>query len=224
MDENYSVIMPVKDAQKFICETLESIMKQTLAPTEVIIIDDGSTDSSIDIVKVNFPSARILRNDGVGQAAAMNLGIRSASCEYIAFLDADDLWAERKNENQIKYLARNMNVDAVCGSVINFAGNFSLEGEMEKYRFFEESRAFGASMIRRSAFKKYGFFDPNYVQFPFPWWSKAVDLGIRFDYLREPALYRRVHSDNNSKSKEVSRRAELLKLVREHKNRGQDLN
>ncbi len=89
----FSVVIPLFNKEKYVAPTLESVLKQSFADFEIIIINDGSTDNSEHIVQ-GFPDSRIKYFSTVNQgaAAARNLGIEKAESPYIAFLDADDLW------------------------------------------------------------------------------------------------------------------------------------
>ncbi|MGH2349804.1 MAG: glycosyltransferase family 2 protein [bacterium] len=93
-----SVIIAAYDAQQFISETLASVRAQTARPAEIIVVDDGSSDQTACIAE-SF-GATVLRNRHGGPALARNTGIRAASCEWVAFLDADDLWLADKLEAQ----------------------------------------------------------------------------------------------------------------------------
>jgi glycosyltransferase involved in cell wall biosynthesis len=88
-----AVITPVRNGLPLLLESLESIRAQRYNPLEVIIVDDGSTDGTRDYLRSLKPSfCRSLELDGRGPSAARNAAIRAASSEFIAFLDADDLW------------------------------------------------------------------------------------------------------------------------------------
>jgi hypothetical protein len=93
-----SVILAAYDAQPFIAETLASVRAQTARPAEVIVVDDASHDQTASIAE-SF-GATVLRNRHGGPALARNVGIRAASSEWVAFLDADDLWLPGKLEAQ----------------------------------------------------------------------------------------------------------------------------
>ncbi len=86
-----SVIVPCLNAERFLHASLLSVAAQTLAPYEVIVIDDGSTDRSVDIVKSLPMDVRLLRAHRRGGAGARNLGLRAARGDWLAFLDADDV-------------------------------------------------------------------------------------------------------------------------------------
>lgn len=107
-----SVIVPFLNAEKFIQEAVESVLAQTYDAWELLLIDDGSTDGSREIARRyaerNFGKVRVLEHEGRqnrGAGASRNLGIRNAEGEYIAFLDADDVWLPHKLEQQVPMLA-----------------------------------------------------------------------------------------------------------------------
>jgi len=91
-----SVVIPCFNARPLIAATLRSVLTQEGFELEVIVVDDGSLDGSADMVASEFPTVRLLRQGNQGVAAARNLGIAHASHEWVAFLDADDLWLPGK--------------------------------------------------------------------------------------------------------------------------------
>jgi len=104
-----SVVIPAYNAEKFIRSTVESALAQTYPVTEIIVVDDGSEDETLEILQSFGDKITILGQDHEGVSAARNLGITRAQGEYIAFLDADDLWLPQKIELQMEALA-----DGVC--------------------------------------------------------------------------------------------------------------
>lgn len=100
-----SVIIPVYGVEKYIAATVRSVLEQTYTNFELLIIDDGSPDNSIKVCQ-QFTDSRIqiIRQENRGVAAARNTGIRLAQGDYIAFLDADDLWVPQKLEKHVKHL------------------------------------------------------------------------------------------------------------------------
>ncbi len=93
-----SVVIPAYNAAAFLPRCLESVLAQTLKPEEVIVVDDGSTDNTAALAAEL--GARVISQPNGGLSAARNTGIRNASCEWIALLDADDMWAPTKLERQ----------------------------------------------------------------------------------------------------------------------------
>jgi teichuronic acid biosynthesis glycosyltransferase TuaG len=101
-----SIVMPCFNASETINESLLSVINQTYTNIEIIVVDDGSTDDSIQLVKQNFPSVFLYQNNTgkKGVSTARNLGISRAKGDWIAFLDADDIWMKEKLEKQINQL------------------------------------------------------------------------------------------------------------------------
>jgi glycosyltransferase involved in cell wall biosynthesis len=100
-----SVIIPVYKAEKFVAETLRSLLAQTYENFEAIIVDDGSPDRSIEVCRqFHDPRIRIIQQVNQGLPGARNTGIRHAKGDYIAFLDADDLWLPDKLEKHVRHL------------------------------------------------------------------------------------------------------------------------
>ncbi|WP_299548789.1 glycosyltransferase family 2 protein [Seonamhaeicola sp.] len=116
MNHIVSIITPTYNSEKFIKQTIESIISQSYKNWELIVVDDASFDSTVAIVEefiVNHSNIKLLQNDkNEGAAISRNNGIEAAQGDYIAFLDADDLWKSDKLEKQIEFIKSN-NAD-VC--------------------------------------------------------------------------------------------------------------
>lgn len=114
IDNLVSIITPCYNGSKYIVETIESVLSQTYKNWEMIIVDDGSTDSSATVVqKYTKKDERIkyIYQDNAGSASARNNGIRNAKGRYIVLLDADDVWDAGFLTEQLSYMNKN---DAVC--------------------------------------------------------------------------------------------------------------
>ncbi len=112
-----SIITPCYNGAKYIGETIESVLKQSYSNWEMIIIDDGSIDKSADIImKYAGQDSRIkyVRQENSGSAAARNNGIRRAEGQYIALLDADDLWRRDFLLKQIAFMNENNAICVAC--------------------------------------------------------------------------------------------------------------
>ncbi len=116
-----SVVIPVYNAEKYIVRAVESVLAQSYKKTEIIIIDDGSSDNSKKALTpyINSKTLSYFYQENKGAAAARNQGIRKAKGVYVALLDQDDEWASSKLDKQIKLLEENLEVGLVtCGSVV----------------------------------------------------------------------------------------------------------
>ncbi len=118
MSHLVSIIMPAYNAEKHVAESIRSVLEQTHANWELIVVDDGSTDGTPDVVRefVNSDGRikYIFQQNG-GQASARNTGIRNSSGDLIAFLDADDLWLSEKLQLQVKKMEET-NADVISSS------------------------------------------------------------------------------------------------------------
>ncbi len=102
-----SVVIPTYNSQDTIKAALESVYSQTVQPDEIIVIDDESGDNTCAIVTANFPRVRLIKKQNGGPSSARNLGIKNARFEWIAFLDADDIWAKDKSDIQLHEITEN---------------------------------------------------------------------------------------------------------------------
>lgn len=109
---NISVIIPCYNSESTIEKCLRSVLQQSLAPYEVIVVDDGSVDRSVDLIQGSFPHVRILKKKNGGVSSARNLGIQESRGGILAFLDSDDDWLPQKLEIQSQFL-RKSGLDAV---------------------------------------------------------------------------------------------------------------
>lgn len=105
-DDLISIIIPVYNAEKFLDETVNTVLNQTYKNFELILVNDGSKDKSVDVIKkYNDKRIKLIDNkNNKGAALSRNDGIRKAKGRYICFLDADDLWNKEKLEKQINFM------------------------------------------------------------------------------------------------------------------------
>ena len=107
---NISVVIPTYNRRQTIGRSIDSVLNQTLFPSEIIVVDDGSTDETSDYIQSNFPSIRLLQQPNKGVSAARNMGIRSADGNWITLLDSDDEWFPEKLEKQVMALSQNPDI------------------------------------------------------------------------------------------------------------------
>jgi len=107
MEPLVSVIIPTYNRLDFLTGTITSVLKQTYKNIELIVVDDGSTDTTSKEIPKRFPSVIYVKQPHRGVSAARNLGIQLAKGNYIAFLDSDDLWLPKKLEREVSCLTAN---------------------------------------------------------------------------------------------------------------------
>lgn len=158
-----SVVMPVYNAEKFIYDALISILNQTYKNLDIIIIDDCSSDSSIEIInKIKDSRVRLIHNKvNLGVAGSLNKGFELACGKYIARMDSDDIAELTRIEMQVNYLEKNEEV-GVCGTGIRFIGDaegeklFSLRNDkITVDLLFQCSLCHPTVMLRKEIIDKY---------------------------------------------------------------------
>lgn len=170
--EGVSVIIPAYNAAAFIGDALNSARAQTYDNLEIIVVDDGSTDGTADVVS-SFHGVRMIRQPNRGAAAARNRGIREASGRYLAFLDADDIWLPDKTRMQVEFLRSSGLKWCYCDSYFSWYGSSQRVGILSEsqghhdgdilvpYLFGEFSIPLPATVICREILEDIGDFDAS---------------------------------------------------------------
>jgi glycosyltransferase involved in cell wall biosynthesis len=211
-----SAIVPIYNREAYLAEAIASILNQSMPPTEVIVVDDGSSDRSGEIVK-SFPAVRYHYQTNQGAAAARNQGVRLATGDFFAFLDSDDLWLLDKLERQLAAFAKNNHLDAVFGQVRQFFSPDLDEETKQKTQIPQgviPGYHVGTMLIRREAFFRVGWFETEFKQVEFvSWYLRSLDAGLQIAMLPEIVMERRIHHTNQGRNPEVDRReyARILK-------------
>lgn len=182
-NELVSVVMPVHNGERFLREAIESVLNQTYTNFEFLIIENCSTDSSLEIIKsYNDERIELIVENDCGQVQAYNRGFKEARGEYIFIHDQDDISHSERFEKQLKYMLK-YNADIVGSffSVINAKNelltNVTLpvsHNKIEKGYYYKVIYLYNPTLcIHREVFASYGFFDKNY----FP--SSDFEFGLR---------------------------------------------
>jgi glycosyltransferase involved in cell wall biosynthesis len=217
-----SVVIPVFNGEKTIRETVNSVLNQTFSDFELIVINDGSTDSTLEILdSIQDSRLKVISYSNAGLAASRNRGITHATGEFISFLDADDLWLPEKLAEQLKALQTNPEA-AVAYSwtdYINAESQFlqsgshiSVSGDVFSKLIVINFIESGSNvLIRKSALNEVGNFDEALTAAED--WDMFLRLAARYHFVAVPLshiLYRRT----NSMSSNVTRQEnECLKVL-----------
>jgi glycosyltransferase involved in cell wall biosynthesis len=209
-----SVIIPAYNAEKFILETIESVQAQTYTNWEIIIVDDGSTDQTNIIIQQEAKKdTRIhyFHQENGRQGKARNLAIKHAKGEYLAFIDADDLWHPQKLEKQVNIFKENPSVDLVYCNGLSFMDTIQnviqTHQEPSGLRNIEEQFQYllsGKSLPNLSVIvNKYcvdklgGFMEDSRLQNAedYQMWLRLADHNCQMYGLPENLFYYRLHSN-----------------------------
>lgn len=201
-ETSVSVVIPVHNAAPYIGEALASVYTQDVGPLEVIVIDDGSSDGSLAVAEAGFPAIRAIRQEQAGIGAARNRGIEAARGEYLAFLDADDLWTADRLRLLRTALASQPGPAMAFGHVRHFLCP-SLPEEVRRRLHCPDELAPGfsaaAMLVRRDTFLTVGAFDEVLRVGEFiEWLARARDQGLAEVLIDEVVLERRVHQTNST--------------------------
>lgn len=198
-----SVIIPTYNAANFIQDAIQCVLDQNYPSVEIIVIDDGSTDNTEDIIQSIDADIRYYKQDNNGAASARNRGIKDASSHLIAFLDVDDLWPK----NNLRVLVDELMDDPLLQVVHGYAQLTMMDEETGKFEYIgnpEESFPYyiGAGLYRRSVFQDVGLFDEE-LEFAedSDWFERAKHLGKPVKRIDQVTLFVRRHDDNMTSGK-----------------------
>lgn len=206
-----TVVIPAYNATTYLPETLDSVLAQTFPDFEVLIINDGSTDHIVSWAsEIDDPRVKLISQENRGVSEARNTGIKSAQGEYIAFLDADDMWEETKLEKQVRCFESKPEVGLVytwtrlvdeTGQETGIKYDSQVEGNVWQQILVACIVCSGSSaMVRRCCFDRAGLFDPGASPAEdFDMWTRIAQH-YSFAVIKEFLLDYRQHSGNSSRN------------------------
>lgn len=174
MARSLSVIIPAYNYGRFIAEAIESVLVQTMRPVEIVVVDDGSTDDTAEMVARFGDAVKYIRQENAGVCIARNRGVAESNGELIAFLDADDIWEPTKLEKQVAKFAEDARIGLVHCGMREFDSESGetiamhldgMEGSVADALLLWEQPVIvgpgGTIMVSRKAFDEAGGFDPR---------------------------------------------------------------
>jgi glycosyltransferase involved in cell wall biosynthesis len=216
-DPTVGVVMPARDAERYIGAAIESVLEQGVAGTELVLVDDGSTDRTAAIGESYGPPVTVLRREPSGPAAARNAGLRHLLTDLVGFLDADDLWPQGSLAVRVEALVADPEADMCFGHMIQFISP-DLPAE-EQRRLHVDPRpqpawASSAMLARRSVFERVGLLPEHRRVGDFlEWLVGARNAGLRSLMLEQVVMHRRLHLSNLTR-REPEANAHYLAVVR----------
>lgn len=205
-----SVAIPAYQAERWLGETLESVFFQTSPPDEIVVVDDGSTDGTVDVARRFGAPVRLVSQDrNGGPAAAYNRAFQEAKGDYVAMCPADDLWEPRKLELQREVLTARPDIDVAFGG----ARYFGLEerdfvgppdeGVLDAERFFSamyraDLVAAPTAVVRRELHHRLGGFREDLAGEDYEFWMRALKCRAVFFYDPRLLVRLRQHGGNLS--------------------------
>jgi len=210
-----SIVIPVRDGERYIGEAIESLLAQTAPPMEIIVVDDGSSDRSAEIV-TGYAGVRLVQIERRGPGAARNVGVACASSPLLGFLDADDIATERRLELQVELLERRPEVHGVVGRMQMFISEDCDPAVRERALPVAGTPvAYLAStlLMRRDAFLATGGLNDGLTNAEMIDWFARARRELAFAEVDAVVLRRRIHGANNSLRRDQMHR-ELMRVAR----------
>ena len=169
--EEISVIIPTYNRCDLLKRAINSVIKQTITPKEIIIVDNGSTDQTYQMVSSLFPEINYFIEKKRGVSAARNKGILESKSKWIAFLDSDDAWKPTKLEKQMEYSVFNQDKYRIIHTDENWYRNKKFLNQLKKHKksggnIFKNSLQLccispSSVVLKKQIFDDYGLFDEN---------------------------------------------------------------
>jgi glycosyltransferase involved in cell wall biosynthesis len=211
-----SVVIPVRNGKDYLQEALDSVLQQSFADLELLLINDGSKDDDYDRYALQDERIRVIHLSGIGVSRARNVGMEQSRGELIAFLDADDVWFPGKLQAQVRYFDDHTDVGVVFGKFIRwpalpgggFASSSSLIRDASSLNIAEAARSgwlytrlldgllvgMNTAVVRRSVYEAIGGFNEDMRQGEdYDFWLKASRIAQMHSLDGDVALYR-IHS------------------------------
>jgi glycosyltransferase involved in cell wall biosynthesis len=202
MNPRISVVIPLYNKEDYVLDCLKSLENQDFDDWECIIVDDGSLDASMKIVKDFIADSErswtILTQNNSGPSSARNLGIRAASGDYIALLDADDIWLPTKLSKQLNYLDKHKDVDLLISNYAIFSqsGSFKLRAVRARnahrqVRRWLDMRGFGGLVESTGMFRKIALSEELWFDEEMPT-TEGLDFVIRWIFQKKVTVYQEI--------------------------------
>lgn len=208
----YGVVIPAFNAAGTIAETLRSVVAQSVKPETIIVVDDGSTDDTVAVIKTMNLPVKLLRQDNAGPGSATTRGIAALSTPFIATLDADDLWLSDKIERQLAHLEGSPATFGVFCHWRNFRNDQPDAPEAAALPGWSRT----TMMIRREVAETVGpIVDPPGGRGEMiDWIARAREAGFVLDMLDEALALRRIRPGSLSYGRDPARDRGYLQVAR----------
>ena len=209
-----SIVIPVYNRESFLAEAIESALAQGDIRSEILIVDDGSTDGTAEVARRYSERVTFLRQENAGPPAARNRGVREARGEYLTFLDSDDLWPPERSRVLLERLVANPTALGAMGHLQYIPVEVSRSERFAAARREAEpvlNYNLSASLFRAESFRAVGMFDESMeYSDDWDWFVRARDKGMRIEILPEVTLINRRHGGNLSNQRETGNHYTLL--------------
>lgn len=195
-----SVLIPAYNSEKYISEAIKSVLGQSYQNFEVIVVDDGSEDRTRQMVESFKGEVQYFFQQNAGPGAARNQCVNLSKGDFLAFLDADDIWTQNKLECQIREFKLDPSLDAVFG-MVRQVHQKNWEEKVNEKHFPDDELMKGfiqsTMLIKRQSFFRVGMFPEDTILADFvDWLLRAKEANLQLKLLPDLFLWRRIHQTN----------------------------
>jgi glycosyltransferase involved in cell wall biosynthesis len=212
-----SILVPAYNVERYVSQAVQSALSQTYGPVQVIVVNDGSSDGTAEALAPYMDEIVYVDQPNTGLAGTRNRALREATGDYVALLDADDLWMPTRLERMISYLEEHPDVGFVTSdayfmqeedpSTVRYYEyyDFLLQGDPfgvgdQRYWILFHNFVMGMTVVRRELFERHGNFEESLgTSEDWDLWIRFIHGGERAGLVHEPLCYYRLRSDSLSK-------------------------
>jgi glycosyltransferase involved in cell wall biosynthesis len=224
-----SVVTPAYNAEAFVGEAIASALAQTYRPLEIIVVNDGSTDATAEVLAGFGSQITVLEQENAGPSRARNRGVAAARGEVVAFLDADDLWEPTRIARCVELLDGRPDLGMIVADAFLIEGGVRTphrvyrdrypapfpEPDRQLYAVAQQNFFLSSVLVRRSLFEAAGGFDESlWRSEDYDLWMRLLLTGARAGYVDEPLGCYRVRDDGLSSNVPAMWITHLLVLER----------
>jgi glycosyltransferase involved in cell wall biosynthesis len=192
-----SVIIPVYNGENYLTEAINSIRVQNYSPVEIIVVDDGSTDGTSTLARSLGPDIRYIYQPNAGPAAARNRGLAVTHGDFIAFLDADDLWPQKSLHLRLTTLERAPNTMGVIGYTRGLMMSPAVTGMKPSHILSDPwylPMLVGCGLFRRTLIEKVGSFNSSLIcSEDLDWYLRLREANVHLTKIDAVTLHYRLH-------------------------------
>lgn len=212
------VIIATKNSEKYLEQCVRSVVHQELSPSRVVVIDQSSSDSTLEIIS-QFDSVEIQQQVGRGIPNAWNQGITSGASEFVALIDSDDYWTPSFLQDCFTALLENPTAQYAVAHAKFILDQDRLPRGFRPELVNAEKIGWmpGTTLFRRSLFSDVGLFPEDFViASDIEWYARLRNLSVPMIEVPRIGLYKRMHGDNSSLDSEIAQvyRKEILRVAR----------
>ena len=225
-DPLITIIVPVYNREKYIAEALNSLLKDDYQPKEIVLVDDGSTDRTAEILR-KYEGINYHYQEHQGVSVARNTGISNSHGEFITFLDSDDIWMPGRLEYCIRFFESHPEVDYLLGKQVTFLEDGFLKPIHIKQSwldFPQESSGTGVLMTKKTCFDKVGFFNPDFRSSEDKdWLLRASEAKLQMARIPLIMVKQRLHGQNISLLENENQMGRVFRIMHDSIKRKQNL-